>query len=441
MANIKYNTFQDYLNYLGGLLNISYANMSATQQTGVQSYYNFNTNKIWERCNWLEVCPYGEARFVGNLGTYPNDLSKTSAWTTTALTATANNLSNPADGRITMTRLIETVTNSAHNALQTYTYIPAASYQVTSYFRPIAGRYLYLTANDGVNTYSCFFSPLGVVGTASNNLTQASTCVQANNGCWICTIYFTSANTAGAGNFGPATSTDGATTSFAGSTAAGIYAWGNVLNQTTYASPASQVIPYDQTGEDFIEQVFTVWNQSPAGASNPITTPYEETPEGIQILGTNGWSWNGWLYTYPNWYNGAYPVYLYYRKQQPNYAGTAYSAMATYAVDDQILFTNSAGVMDFWKCTTVTTAGQSPDTNPGSWTELKLPSVFFKYVTYASYADYLRMDAQSEKAQGADGMAEEEFMGQADKLERQSGWLPPFKVQTHVTSQPRGLGW
>lgn len=441
MANIKYSTFTDFTNYLAGLLNISYANMSTTQQTGVQSFYNFNAQKIWERCNWLETCPYGEARFVGNLGTYPNDLSKTASWTATALTATANNLANPADGRTTATRLIETVANSAHSALQTYTYIPAATYQVTCYFRPIAGRYLYLSANDGVNTYYTFFSPLGVVGTASANLTAASTCVQANNGFWICTIYFTSATTAGAGNFGPATSTDGAATSFAGSASAGIYAWGNCINQTTYASPASLVIPYDQTGEDFIEQTFTVWRQSPAGASYQTTAPYEETPDGIQILGTNGWSWNGWLYTYPAWYNGAYPVYLWYRKQIPNYAGSAYSAGATYAVDDQILFTNSASVLDFWKCTTATTAGQSPDTHPGSWTELKLPSVFLKYVTYASYADYLRMDAQSEKAQSGDAIAEEMFVLEADKLERQSGWLPPFKVQTHVTSQPRGLGW
>lgn len=440
MANIKYNTFQNFTDYLCGLLNLGYANMSATQQTGVQAYYNFNTQKIWERCNWLETCPYGEARFVGNLGTYPNDLTN-SAWVTSNLTVTAGALSNPADGRMTASSLIETVTNAQHQSVQNYTFIPAAAYQVTCYFRPIFGRWLYLRAYDGVNTYSTFFSPLGVVGTQSNNLTQASTCTQANNGFWICTIYFNAASTASAGYFGPGISTDGVTTSYAGTVGTGIYAWGDVLNQTTYASPTSQVIPYDQAGEDFIEQVFTVWNQSPAGASNPITAPYEETPDGIQIIGTNGWSWNGWLYTAPNWYSGAYPVYLYYRKQQPDLSGTAYSAMATYAVNDQILFTNSAGVMDFWKCTAVTTSGQSPDTNAAKWTELKLPSIFFKFVTYASYADYLRMDAQSEKAQGADGIAEDMFVLEADKLERQSGWLPPFKVQTHVTSQPRGLGW
>lgn len=442
MGNIRYSTFSDFTNYLGGLLNISYANMSTTQQTGVQSYFNFNTQKMWERCNWLETCPYGEARFVGNLGTYPNDLSKTTYWTATATTVTANNLSNPADGRVTASRLIETTGNSAHKVLETFTFIPSASYQVTCYFRPIAGRYLYLSANDGVNTYATFFSPAGVVGTSTSNLTQASTCVQANNGFWIATIYFTSATTAAAGTFGPATSTDGSTLSFVGSTSAGLYVWGNVINQTTYASPAAQVIPWDQTGEYFIEQVFNVWQQSPAGASYPATAPYEEVMDGTQILGTNGWSWNGWLYTAPNWYNGAYPVYLYYRREQPSYSGSAYSAMATYAVNDQILFTNSASVMDFWKCVVATSAGQSPDTTAASWERLQLPTVFLKFVTYASYGDYLRMDAQGEKAAAqADPIAEQMFLLEADKLERQSGWLPPFKVQTHVTSQPRGYGW
>lgn len=441
MANIKYSTFSDFLNYLGGLLNLSYTDMSATQKLGVQSYYNFNTQKIWERCNWTQTSPYGEARFVGNLGVYPNDLSKTANWTATAMTVTGNNLSNPADGRVTASRLIETATTGTHTVLQAFTPIPSSAYQVTCYYRPIAGRYLYLYATDGVNNYFSTFSPAGTVAVSSSNLTSASTCVQANNGFWICTIYFNSVAAPGAGFFGPGTSTDGTTVSFLGSTSAGIYAWGNVINQTTFASPTSQIIPYDQTGEDFIEQVFNVWQQSPAGASLPTTSPYEEVMDGIQILGTNGWSWNGWLYTYPNWYNGSYPVYLWYRKQQPNYAGSAYSAMATYAVDDQILFTNAAGVLDFWKCVVATSAGQSPDTTAASWTELKLPSVFLKFVTYASTADYFRMDAQSEKAQGMDSLAEEMFALEADKLERQSGWLPPWKVSTHVTSQPRGLGW
>ncbi len=52
------------------------------------------------------------------------------------------------------------------------------------------------------------------------------------------------------------------------------------------------------------------------------------------------------------------------------------------------------------------------------------------------------ISAQKAKANDADNKAEEMLALEADKLERQSGWLPKFKVSTHVTSQPRlGGGW
>jgi len=171
MANIKYKTYQNYLDTLGGIINwATYTGLPATQQTAIAQYYNNNANDGWIHNNWLSVCPNGEARFVGNLGQYPNNLANTTYWTATNLTATANSLANPADGRVTATKLLETVTNGVHNALQSLTYIPGATYQITSYSRPIGGRYLYLSANDGVNTYYTFFDIVnGTVGTQSSN--------------------------------------------------------------------------------------------------------------------------------------------------------------------------------------------------------------------------------------------------------------------------------
>lgn len=432
-------SFSDYTGYIGSLLNLPYSSMPTSQQTAVQNFFNFNAQKIWERCNWMEVCPYGEARFAGNLGQYPNDLSQTSYWTATALTPTANALANPADGRVTATKLLETSATSAHKMSQSITFIPNATYQVTCYFRPILGRYLYLSANDGVNTYYSFFSPAGVVGTYSNNLSSPPTVTQANNGYWICTIYFTTASNADGGTFGPGLSTDGSTLSYAGDTTKGAYVWGNVINQTTFVNPLAQVVSWSQLGESKIEQVFNVWRQSPYGAGYPVTAPYEETPDGIQTLGTNGWAWNGWLYTYPSWYNGSYPVYLYYRKQIPTFAGNAYSSGSSYAVDTTVLYTDANSVMNWWKCVSATSAGQSPDTNPTKWEVQTLPGNFLKFVSYAALADFYRMDGQPQKAQDADRLADEMFMLEADKLERQSGWLPPMKVSNSVTSQPRGL--
>ena len=439
MANIKYSSFTDYLNTLGGLTNWpAVTSLPATQQTAIQQYYDSNAQEGWILNNWIPICPNGEARFVGNQGFYPNDLTNTTYWTNTAITPTANSIANPADGKVSATKILETSATSTHKSLQSYTFIPGATYQVTCYARPIGGRYLYLSANDGVNTYSTFFNiTTGVVGTQSALLTSPSTINQCANGFWICNLFFTAASTAGAGTYGPALSSDGSTLSYAGDTAKGMYVWGNVLSQTTYAAPTAMLIPYDQLGEDFIDSVFQVWQMSPVGAGFPVPQGYQMMPDGVQIIGTNGWVWNGWLWTFPTWYTAGYPVFLYYRKGCPTFQGSTYSGATTYAVNDQILFTDSSNVQDFWKCTVATTAGQSPTTTPTSWTKLQLPQLLFWYVTYSAFADYLRMDAQFEKAQMADALAQQYLDEQSDKQERQQGILPPFRVQTAMTSQAR----
>ena len=439
MANIRYTTYQQYLNTLGGLINWpTYTALPATQVTALQSYYNNNASDGWIKNNWLNVCPQGEARFVGNLGQYPNDLSNTTYWTATNLTATANNLANPADGRVTATKLLETVTNATHKALQTLTYIPNATYQITCYARPIGGRYLYLSANDGVNTYSTFFNIVsGTVGTQSNNLSSTSSMTQTANGFWVCSIFFTADSGAGAGNFGPACSSDGSTLSYAGDTAKGLYVWGNVASQTTYAAPTSLLIPYDQLGESFIDAVFQVYQYSPVGAGFPVPQGYELMPDGIQVIGTNAWVWNGWLWTFPSWYTAGWPLFLYYRQGCPSYSGASYSTTTSYTVDTQILYSDTSGNLDFWKCTVATSANESPDSAPTKWTELKLPEFLFLWTVYKSCADYYRMDAQHEKAAQLDAQAQGYLDTQSDKQERQQGVQPPLRAQTHISAQAR----
>lgn len=440
MANIKYKSYSDYLNTLGGLINwTSYTALPVTQQLGVAQYFNNNASDGWIESNWLPVCPVGEARFAGNQGQYPNNLSVTTYWTATATTVTKNSIANPADGRVTASKLLETTANSGHGVLQTVDFIPGATYQLTCYYRPIGGRYLYLFANDGVNNYYSTFSPAGIVTNTSSTVSMPSTVNQTANGFWVCSIFFTADANAGSGTFGPGMSTDGTTVSYVGEVTKGIYTWGNVLTQTTYAAPTALLIPNDQLGESFIDACFQVYQTNPVGQGLSPLQGFEMVPDGVQIIGTNSWTWNNWLWTFPTWYTAGFPVYLNYRKGCPSFSGSTYSAMATYAVNDQILFTDSDNVMNFWKCIVATSAGQSPTTTPNSWEVLELPEFLFMYVVYASYADYLRMDAQMEKAQAADALADEELIRQQSKFELQQGIQPPFRVQTHVSSG--GTGW
>lgn len=437
MANIRYKSYSDFINTLGGLVNwSSFTALPTTQQLGIQQYFNNAAGDGWIESDWLAICPVGEARFAGNQGQYPNDLSVTTYWTPTAATVTNNSIANPADGRVTASRILETTANSLHNDLQNITFIPGATYQLTCYARPIGGRYLYLSAFDGVNTYSSYFDIVsGVVGTTSATTSMPSTINQTANGFWVCSIFFTTASGAGAGLFGPGISTNGSTLVYVGDAAKGIYTWGNVLSQTTYAAPTALLIPNDQLGEEFIDACFQVYQTNPVGQGLSPLQGFQMVPDGVQIIGTNSWTWNGWLWTFPTWYTAGYPLYLNYRKGCPSYSGTTYSGAATYAVNDQILFTNSAGVMDFWKCVVATTAGQSPDTNPNSWQVLQVPDFLFQYVVYASYADYLRMDSQMDKAKEADALADAELVRQQTRQELQMGIQPPFRVQSHQTAR------
>lgn len=433
---MKTTSYTAYLNRLSGLVGIPASGFTADELFMIQGYFQTSIGKAWERGNWLDVCPYGEARFVGNLGTYPNDLTQ-SVWSSTAMTVTANAVANPCDGRVTASKLLETTANSAHSVKQSFTFIGSTQYQMTVYARPIGGRYLYLVANDGVTTYFAFFNILTGVYLTSGNLLGSPSIVQQNNGFYQCQINFTSNVNAGSGTFGVQSSSDGVTLSYAGNASDGLYIWGAIILQASFAAPQSLIVPWSQTGESTIDALFEAWKDSPAATSYPRPQGYELTPDGIQIVGTSGWNTGNWGYTPPQWYMGSNPVYLYYRQGIPDFTGSAYDNTAAYASGANTLFTNSNSIQNFFTTTAATVAGQSPDTNPSLWTISNIPDVFLKYCAYCSYADWLRMDGQNAKADGADANAESILELEFDRQERQMGWVQSTSYATHVTSQPR----
>ena len=80
--------------------------------------FNANVRQIWGAGNWPDLSIWGEARFAGDLLTYPNDVAQTSYWTATNVTATANSIANPADNQVTASKLMETVTSGQHNEIR-----------------------------------------------------------------------------------------------------------------------------------------------------------------------------------------------------------------------------------------------------------------------------------------------------------------------------------
>lgn len=428
------------LSQLAGLIGIPSTRISTEIAQSLNDLFNANVRQIWGAGNWPDLSPYGEARFCGNLLTYPNDLSQTSYWTATNLTLTANSIANPADNRITASKAMETVATGAHKVVQSASScFPSTNYQLSVYARPNGRSYLYLAANDGTTTFSSFFNvTAGTIGTQAN-VTSANI-QQCANGYFLCTISYTSGTSASAQTVTAQVSSDGSTLSYAGDTAKGLYLWGALLTQTSNVAPQQFTIGYTQTGESEIDVLMDAWIDSPVMISYPRAQGYIVTQDGFQMIssaggfmGTNGYvSYNT---------NPANPVYLYYRLAPYNYSGSTYDSTATYVAGQYIYYTmtsgSGTGTGDFYKCVATTSAGESPESAATKWTIQPLPEMIAQPLVWQTYGDWLVQDGQADKAVGAYQIAEQKKLEEWDRIERQMPDSWRLKVSTHITSANR----
>lgn len=131
-------------------------------------------------------------------------------------------------------------------------------------------------------------------------------------------------------------------------------------------------------------------------AADPRTTRkrqplYTElTNEGIRVGGNPGFAW------------------FVYRTLRPVIKGVAYDAAAEYAIGDQVYFQGAASG-DFYDASEATSAGESPDSQPGKWALVELPSYFHGFLSRGIYADWLRSDGQGDKADTQENSAMEQL--------------------------------
>ncbi len=472
MARTK--AYSDFESSLANLVGTPVSRLSTDMETAFNSFFNSAISNIWTLAPWVEICPTGEARFVGNRLTYANNFAQDAVWTDTGATLTANSVVNPLDGRINATRMMETTDNSAHQVVQAVaSFLPSISYSVSVYARWNGRDNIILSVYDGVTTHSSYFDILeGETGDTSN-LTSASITPCAN-GFYLCTVKFTADAQAAAGTVtiglakseatsedtwvlsdgdtvvdsggdtfifddGSGTGDDDLTTTYAGSTSVGVYLWGALVQQTSMVPQDALLVEWAQDGEDGIESVFDAYQSSPASTRNPVRCTYDITPDGIQLVNTNwttyyvaGVAQNQNFGTLPT-----NPIYLYYRKICPSFTGETFDAAATYAVDEQAYFTTAAGKGNYYKCLLATSAAESPATAPTKWQLLELPETFFQFCLYQAYGDWLIADGQMDKAAGAFTIANMRRDDELDRMERQQNKQFPMRVQTHTTVQPR----
>ena len=180
----RYRHYSDFLANEAALVGLPADRVTTEIAASWNAFFNSAMGEMWRAGPWIQICPYGEARFVGNLLTYPNNLSKTANWdTNVALTITGNSLQNPADGRTTASKLLETAATSAHSISQTglTSFYPSTNYTISAYFRQNGRTWAQITVNDGVGNFSAFFDLANVVtGTVSGTGATATIGQQAN---------------------------------------------------------------------------------------------------------------------------------------------------------------------------------------------------------------------------------------------------------------------
>lgn len=431
-------SYTAYVKRLCALTGVPQNGLTSDEENFFQEYFQNNIDEAWTRTSWMEICPYGEARLVGNLVEYANNYTNTLGnWVNYHTTVTDDQFANPADARVTAGLLVEDLTTDFHyqQSGTAVSVVPNMVYQFSVYVRPAGRTGCYLTCGTG---HFAYFTLTGN-GTTSGATGCTSSINLSTDGFYLCQLNFTTS----ASETSVVSEVDlwnGSSLSYTG-TGVGVYVWGWYVGQASNA-PLNQVIPWRQTGENVIDTVFMVWKDCPSFTSYPRPQGYQLTPDGVMIVGSGGTGYTyGWGVTPNTAFSGAILptnlAYVFYRPPVPNFSAAAYDATALYVVGDSILFTDSTDTQNFWECIVNTAAGQSPDTTASSWELIPIPDIFFKYIVYGAYAGWLQQDGQTEKAETAVRQAEMQLATQFDRQERQMGIIPPIKISTHVTSQPR----
>jgi hypothetical protein len=119
-----------------------------------------------------------------------------------------------------------------------------------------------------------------------------------------------------------------------------------------------------------------------------------------------------------------------YRIRCPELIGDPWDAEATYFIEEQVYYTDSVGVGDFWVCNLGALPGAAPGSDPLLWRKVELPYIFYNYLAMATHASWLETDGQSDKAVASNLTAEKYLQLEFDKIERQQRQSEPWSVAT-----------
>lgn len=181
-------------------------------------------------------------------------------------------------------------------------------------------------------------------------------------------------------------------------------------------TPFDKYVAYEQTGQTALGEVRDVYSVDPRVNRNFGVANWTLSTNGVQVP------------------DGPAQVWLEFRTRCTPLLGDDYSATATYAAGDQILFNSSGTVKNFYTCVTATSAGESPNTAAAKWAIVEIPYLFQPYLVNGAYADYLLMDGQTDKAGVQNRLADEYLATELQKLHDQQPQYQRLSVRNAYPS-------
>lgn len=178
----------------------------------------------------------------------------------------------------------------------------------------------------------------------------------------------------------------------------------------TILTPFDAYVAYTQTGQTAIGEVFRVCDRNPRVDPGYREYGFFLSENGVQVP------------------QGPSQVWLEFRLRRSQLVGDVYSSTTAYTAGQQVYFTTTAGVGNFYDCITSTTAGESPVSAAAKWRLVEIPYAFSQAMIWSAYADLLDADGQADKAKVARGSAEAYYNMEADKLYRQQRQTQPIRI-------------
>lgn len=189
---------------------------------------------------------------------------------------------------------------------------------------------------------------------------------------------------------------------------------GNAPTDTSYWGVLTQFdkyVAWEQTGETAIGQVRGVYDRNPRVDRGWKSCDFYRSENGIQVPG------------------GPAVVWLDFQLRAPDLHGAPYDDTATYTANvDQVLFTESTGVTNFYDCIVNTSAGEDPEDTAASWSKVQIPAYFKSFLAYAAAADAAYMDRQFDVSRALHSMAERAWEREVQRASALQSQQPRFQV-------------